>query len=78
MCCAVAIALTTCAVLAHNPQRDSPRPLFTALGIDVDLTSLLLLAAMALWGAARGGGNVVLTSLADSVPAGVARTALAK
>ena len=72
-CCAVAILCTTCAVLARNLQHGGPlRLLFTFGGVHVDPAALLLFAAMALWGAARGGGNVVLTSLADSTPTGVA------
>jgi len=72
LCRAVAIICTTCAVLARNLQHgSSPHTLFAFGGVEVDPATLLLFAAMALWGAARGGGNVVLSSLADSTPTGV-------
>ena len=66
----MAIICTTCAVLVRGPHQGTPAALFTFGGVGVDLGSMLLFVAMALWGAARGGANVVLASLADSVPTG--------
>ena len=46
------------------------RVVFTFAGLDVDTKYLLLCAAICCWGVAKGGGNVVDSSLADSVPTG--------
>ena len=65
LACAVAIACTTRAVLLRES-----RVVFTFAGLDVDTKYLLLCAAISCWGVAKGGGNVVDSSLADSVPTG--------
>ena len=64
--CAVAIASTTWAVLLRES-----RVVFTFAGLDVDTKYLLLCLAICCWGIAKGGGNVVDSSLADSVPTGM-------
>ena len=46
------------------------RVVFTFAGLDVDTKYLLLCLAICCWGVAKGGGNVVDSSLADSVPTG--------
>ena len=63
---AVAIASTLWAVLLRES-----RVVFTFAGLEVDTKYLLLCLAICCWGVAKGGGNVVDSSLADSVPTGM-------
>ena len=61
----MAIVCTTRAVMLRES-----RVVFTLAGLDVDTKYLLLCVAICCWGIAKGGGNVVDSSLADSVPTG--------
>ena len=45
-------------------------PLLEVLGLALDAKYLMLCLAALLWGTSRAGGNVVDSSLADSVPTG--------
>ena len=64
----MAIVCTTRAVMLRES-----RVVFTFVGLDVDTKYLLLCVAICCWGVAKGGGNVVDSSLADSVPTGAHR-----
>lgn len=60
---AVAIATMSAAVVV-------PHGLVEVAGRSVDSRTLLLIAAMALWGISEGNGPVVESIFADSVPTG--------
>ena len=63
--CAAAVACTIVAVAMRQST-----PLLEVLGLPLDAKYLLLCLAALLWGTSRAGGNVVDSSLADSVPTG--------
>ena len=60
---AAAIAMMSAAVVV-------PHGLVEVAGRSVDTRTLLLIAAMALWGISEGNGPVVESIFADSVPTG--------
>lgn len=60
---AVAIAATAAAVVL-------PHGSIVVAGHDIDSRVLLLVLAMVLWGVAEGGGPVIESIFADSVPTG--------
>ena len=59
------MACTIAAVSARQTK-----PVLELLGLPLDGKYLLLCLAALLWGTSRAGGNVVDSSLADSVPTG--------
>ena len=68
---AAAVACTVAAVTVRQSA-----PVLELLGLPLDAKYLLLCLAALLWGTSRAGGNVVDSSLADSVPTGVPDTTL--
>ncbi len=69
--CAAAVACTIVAVTMRQSE-----PVLELLGLPLDAKYLLLCLAALLWGTSRAGGNVVDSSLADSVPTGEAPPAM--
>ena len=63
--CAAGVACTVSAVAMRQSA-----PMIELLGLPLDAKYLMLCLAALLWGTSRAGGNVVDSSLADSVPTG--------
>ena len=67
-CLVLPVAAVACTIYAVA-MRQSP-PMLELFGLPLDSKYLMLCLAALLWGTSRAGGNVVDSSLADSVSTG--------